>query len=57
LFDISSPYLLVFGDDRVHGTREQVMLQVVLVRHRLGAWASLGIFSEFLYCFMISNKL
>ena len=31
---VSSPYLLVFGDDRVRGTREQMMLQVDLVRHR-----------------------
>jgi len=23
---LSSPYLLVFGDDRVRGTREQMML-------------------------------
>ena len=30
---LRSPYLLVFGDDRVRGTREQMMLlQVVLVR-------------------------
>jgi len=28
----SSPYLLVFSDDRVRGTREQMMLQVKLVR-------------------------
>jgi len=35
---LSSPYLLVFGDDRVRGTREQVMLmQVVLVRLSHGA--------------------
>jgi len=33
-FIVSSPYLLVFGDDRVRGTREQMMLQVDLVRHR-----------------------
>ena len=33
---VSSPYLLVFGDDRVRGTREQMMLQVDLVRHRAG---------------------
>jgi len=33
LYLLSSPYLLVFGDDRVRGTREQMMLlQVVLVR-------------------------
>jgi len=24
--NVSSPYLLVFGDDRVRGTREQMML-------------------------------
>jgi len=35
---LSSPYLLVFGDDRVRGTREQMMLlQVVLVRLSYGA--------------------
>ena len=33
----SSPYLLVVGDDRVCGIREQMMLQVDLVRHRAGA--------------------
>jgi len=27
----------VFGYDRVRGTREQMMLQVDLVRHRTGA--------------------
>ena len=41
---LSSPYLFVFGDDRVRGTREQLMLmQVVLVRlsHGVGiAWES-----------------
>jgi len=32
LYLLSSPYLLVIGDDRVRGTREQMMLiQVVLV--------------------------
>ena len=46
-FDISSPYLFVFGDDRVRGTREQMILQVVLVRHRLRVWASLGIYQSF----------
>jgi len=34
LYSVSSPYMLVFGDDRVCGTREQSMLQVDLVRHR-----------------------
>ena len=32
LYTVSSPYLLVFGDDRVCVTREQMMLQVVLVK-------------------------
>jgi len=35
---LSSPYLLVFSDDRVCGTHEQLMLmQVVLVRLSHGA--------------------
>jgi len=29
---VSSPYLLLFGNDCVRGTREQVMMQVELVR-------------------------
>jgi len=36
-YSVSSPYLLVFGDDCVRGTWEQSMLQVDLVRHRAGA--------------------
>jgi len=50
---LSLPYLLVFGDDRVCGTREQMMLmQVVLVRLSHGA----GITWEFyvLYLSFIS---
>ena len=40
---ISSPYLLVFGDDRIRGTREQRMLmQVVPVMLRSGAGDSMG---------------
>ena len=39
----SSPYLLVFGDDRVRSTREQMILKVKLVRLRLEEWASLGV--------------
>jgi len=34
---VSSPYLLVFGDDRVRGIREKMMLQVDLMRHRAGS--------------------
>jgi len=32
-----SPYLLVFGDDRVRGTRKQMMLLVDLVSLSSGA--------------------
>jgi len=39
----SSPYLLVFGDDRVRGTREQMILQVELVRLSRGVGESLGV--------------
>jgi len=42
-FILSSPYLLVFGDDHVCSTQEQMMLQVDLVRHRAEAWGRLGI--------------
>ena len=42
---ISSPYLLVFGDDCILGTREQRMLmQVVLVMLSHGAWDSMGLY-------------
>jgi len=45
---ISSPYLLVFGDDRVRGTREQRMLmQVVLVMLRRGARDNMGFITMF----------
>jgi len=57
---VSSPYLFLFGDDRVHGIREQRILQVDLVRFRLGAWASwrkcYKILLEFYYAFGLSCK-
>ena len=40
-YDYSSPYLLVFGDDRVRNTREQMILQDELLRLSCGegiAW-------------------
>ena len=50
---ISSPYLLVFGDDRVRGRREQRMLmQVEPVRLSHGAWEKLG---SFIYFYIISS--
>jgi len=50
---ISSPYLLVFGDDRVRGTREQRMLmQVEPVRLSHGAWEMFGSFIHF--CIILS---
>ena len=33
---LSSPYLLVFGDDHVCGTREQMLLMQVAHSHREG---------------------
>jgi len=56
---LSSPYLLVFGDDRVRGTREQMMLlQVVLVRLSHGVGKSLGVLYIFMfYDCRISCKL
>jgi len=58
VYFVSSPYLLVFGDDRIRGIREQMVLQVDLVRRRAGAGLVLGSFSQSFYIvFMISNKL
>ena len=44
VYSISSPYLLVFGNDHIRGIREQMMLQVDLVRRRAGAGLVLGDF-------------
>jgi len=44
---VSSPYLFVFGDDRVRGTREQVMMQVELVRLSYEKVMIMGYFSLF----------
>ena len=46
------PLMCVFGDDRVCGTREQMMLQVVLVERRTGAWASLETLWQHFIIFM-----
>jgi len=50
---ISSPYLLVFGDDRVRGTREQRMLMqvepVMLSREWGFYWEKLLIFILFVF--------
>jgi len=44
------PYLLVFGDDRVRGTHEQVMSQVKLVRLSCGEGIIMGsLYLCFLY--------
>jgi len=58
VYFISSPYLVMFGDDRIRGIREQMVLQVDLVRHRARAGLVLGQFSQSFYIvFMISNQL
>jgi len=55
---LSSPYLLVFGDDRIRGIHEQMVLQVGLVRRRAGAGLVLGSFSQSFYIVVkISNNL
>jgi len=49
IYLLSSPYLFVFGNDRVRGTREQMMLMyVALVRLSYGAVMTWGVL-----CFMI----
>jgi len=52
VYFVSSPYLLVCGDDRIRGIHEQMMLQVDLVRLRAEAGLDLGYFIMDL-CFMI----
>ena len=43
IYLLSSPYLRVFGDDRVRGTREHMlMMQVVLVQLSRGEGFDLG---------------
>jgi len=57
LYLLSSPYLLVIGDDRVHGTREQMMLmQVVLVELSCGEGIARESFIFIFIGFEISYK-
>ena len=46
---VISPYLLVFGDDRVRSTREQVMMQVELMMLNCEEGMNMGSFS---LCFL-----
>ena len=51
IYLLSSPYLRVFGDDRIRGTREQrLMMQVALVQLSRGKGFNLGN-SYVIYCF------
>jgi len=51
IYLLSSPNLRVFGDDRVRGTREQMlMMQVALVQLSRGEGFDLGN-SYVIYCF------
>ena len=51
IYLLSSPYLRVFGDDRVCGTRKQMLLmQVAQVKLSRREGLDLGNFM-FLYCF------
>ena len=51
----SSPYLLVFGDDRVRGTREQMTFQVELVRLSRGVGESLGVLYYFDLKYLVNS--
>ena len=46
---LAHPICLYFDDDRICGTREQMMLQVDLVRHRTRLWAIMGTFLQRVY--------
>jgi len=51
VYSVSSPYLLVCGDDRIRSIREQTMLQVDPVRLRAEAgldWDSIFLFRVFM---------
>jgi len=48
---INSPYMLVFGDDRVRGTcKQRILMQVVPVTLRYGAGDNMG---HFLWLYVI----
>jgi len=52
---LSSPYLRVCGDDRVHSTQEQMlMMQVALVQLSRGEGMDLGNF--YMYLFVFENN-
>jgi len=52
---LSSPYLRVFGDDRVRGTREQMLLmQVAQVKLSSGEGINLGNSYVFFYLLLES---
>jgi len=58
LISLSSPYLLVYSDDRVRGTREQRMLmQVVLVMLKQGARDSMGFYYYVFIDFSFGNDM
>jgi len=46
---LAHPNYLCFGDDRVRGTRKQMLLQVDLVRHRTRVWVIMGTFLQRVY--------
>jgi len=49
---LSSPYLLVFGDDHVMRYTEQMMLEVVLMKHRFRKGLAWGKTFMMFSCFM-----
>ena len=52
---VSSPYLLMFGDDRIRGIREQVMMQVELVRLNCEEGMLMGIFFMLMFLSLYLN--
>jgi len=53
---LSSPYLLVFGDDRIRGIREQMMLmQVVLVELSHGERIAREFYAFMYFMILISD--
>jgi len=60
VYSVSSPYLLVCGDDRIRSIREQTMLQVDPVRLRAEAgldWDSIFLFRVFMMFWNSCNNL
>jgi len=54
-YPFSSPYLLVFVDDRVCGTHEQMILQVEFMRLSRRVGKSLGVLYDFVLKYFVNS--